>query len=165
MNLVGTPDWNTGYKALLEMGGICELMITHEHFEAAYQVAKKFPDLSADTLPRGNSGGLEASRLSAGVAYGSAQARTGAECCCEDLGTLERVTCELLCGDDAPMDPRMCRNVWPRTFHMFASNFHVERLFVTLPKLFRLIAAKVDDYTPSEQDAMFAGTAERVYRI
>jgi hypothetical protein len=38
-------------------------------------------------------------------------------------------------------------------------------LFVTLPKLFRTYRRAVEDYTPTEQDAMFAGTAERVYRI
>src|SRR6266446_2770174 len=48
---------------------------------------------------------------------------------------------------------------------MFGSNFHVERLFVTLPKLFRTYRRAVEDYTLSEQDQMFAGTAERVYRI
>ena len=48
---------------------------------------------------------------------------------------------------------------------MFGSNFHVERLFVTLPKLFRTYRRAVEDYTLAEQDAMFAGTAERVYRI
>src|SRR5258708_28773717 len=44
LNLVCTPQWNVVYKALLELRGFCELIITHEYFKAAYQVSKHFPD-------------------------------------------------------------------------------------------------------------------------
>ena len=60
---------------------------------------------------------------------------------------------------------RECVETFGPERSMFASNFHVERLFVTLPKLFRTYRRAVEDYTPAEQDMMFAGTAERVYRI
>jgi predicted TIM-barrel fold metal-dependent hydrolase len=60
---------------------------------------------------------------------------------------------------------RECVETFGPERSMFASNFHVERLFVTLPKLFRTYRRAVEDYSLAEQDAMFAGTAERVYRI
>jgi predicted TIM-barrel fold metal-dependent hydrolase len=164
MNLVGTPQWNTGYKALLEMGGICELMITHEYFEAAYQVAKKFPD---QMLILCHAGIPVVSKLDD---YQQAW-RTALRKLAQAPNVVVKIS-GLSSGSPANFYAvtmrqwiRECVETFGPERSMFASNFHVERLFVTLPKLFRTYRRAVDDYTPSEQDMMFAGTAERVYRI
>ncbi len=60
---------------------------------------------------------------------------------------------------------RECVETFGPDRSMFGSNFHVERLFVTLPKLFRTYRRAVDDYSPAEQDQMFCQTAERIVRI
>jgi predicted TIM-barrel fold metal-dependent hydrolase len=164
MNLVGSPEWNTGYKALLEMGGICELMVTHEYFEAAYQVAKKFPD---QMLILCHAGIPVVSKLDD---YQQAW-RTALRKLAQAPNVVVKIS-GLSSGSPANFYAvtmrqwiRECVETFGPERSMFASNFHVERLFVTLPKLFRTYRRAVDDYTPSEQDMMFAGTAERVYRI
>ena len=48
---------------------------------------------------------------------------------------------------------------------MFASNFPVDRLYSTYAALWSAYAQIVADATPSENDALFRGNAQRVYRI
>jgi predicted TIM-barrel fold metal-dependent hydrolase len=142
MKLLGTSQWNAGYKTLLGLGGICELMITH----AGIPVVSKLDDYqqawrtALRKLAQAPNVVVKISGLSSGAPanFYAVTMRQWIRECVETFGP-ER--------------------------SMFASNFHVERLFVTLPKLFRTYRRAVEDYTPAEQDMMFAGTAERVYRI
>jgi predicted TIM-barrel fold metal-dependent hydrolase len=164
MSLVGTPQWSIGYKALLELGGTCELMITHEYFEAAYQVARKFPD---QVLILCHAGIPVVSKLDD---YQQAW-RTALRKLAQAPNVVVKIS-GLSSGSPANFYAvtmrqwiRECVETFGPERSMFASNFHVERLFVTLPKLFRTYRRAVEDYTPAEQDTMFAGTAERVYRI
>ena len=48
---------------------------------------------------------------------------------------------------------------------MFASNWPIDKLFVTYGELLGAFARIVEECTPSEQEALFATNAERVYRI
>jgi predicted TIM-barrel fold metal-dependent hydrolase len=48
---------------------------------------------------------------------------------------------------------------------MFASNFPIDRMFVTYPRLLAAFRRVVEGFSPAEQTQMFASTAERVYRI
>jgi predicted TIM-barrel fold metal-dependent hydrolase len=164
MNLVGTPQWNVGYKALLDLGGICEMIITHEYFEAAYQVAKQFPD---QPLILCHAGIPVVSKLDD---YQQAW-RTALRKLAQVPNVVVKIS-GLSSGSPANFYAvtmrqwiRECVETFGPARCMFGSNFHVERLFVTLPKLFRTYRRAVEDYTLAEQDTMFAGTAERVYRI
>jgi predicted TIM-barrel fold metal-dependent hydrolase len=164
MNLVGTSGWNVGYKALLALGGICELMITHEHFEAAYQVAKQFPDR---ILILCHAGIPVVSKLDD---YQQAW-RTALRKLAQAPNVVVKIS-GLSSGAPANFYAvtmrqwiRECVETFGPERSMFASNFHVERLFVTLPKLLRTYRRAVEDYSPAEQEAIFVGTAERVYCI
>jgi predicted TIM-barrel fold metal-dependent hydrolase len=48
---------------------------------------------------------------------------------------------------------------------MFASNWPIDNLFTTYPRLLATFRTITEDLTVDERDAVFAGTAERVYRI
>ncbi|MEC8998717.1 MAG: amidohydrolase family protein [Actinomycetota bacterium] len=48
---------------------------------------------------------------------------------------------------------------------MFESNFPVDRLSLSYRVLFNAFKKMVVDFSDAEQDAMFSGTAERVYRL
>lgn len=48
---------------------------------------------------------------------------------------------------------------------MFESNFPVDRMSISYPVLWNGLKKIAADYSPSEQDALFAGTATRVYRV
>ena len=48
---------------------------------------------------------------------------------------------------------------------MFASNWPIDNLFTTYPRLLAVFRRLVEDCTADEQEALFARTAERVYRI
>ena len=48
---------------------------------------------------------------------------------------------------------------------MFESNFPVDRFSLSYPVLYNGLKKIVADFTESEKDAMFYGTAERVYRL
>ena len=164
MEHIGSPQWNKGYAALLAVGGTCELMITHEFFDAALQVAQKFPD---HPLILGHAGIPVVSKLDD---YQDAW-RTALR----KLASAPNVVVKISgLSSAAPANfyavimsnwIRECVDTFGPYRSMFGSNFHVERLFVTLPKLFRTYRRAVDDYSPHEQDLMFCGTAERIFRI
>jgi len=164
MDQVGSPQWNEGYGTLLAHGAACELMITHEFFDAAYHVARKFPD---DALILCHAGIPVVSKLD--------DYQTAWRLALRKLASAPNIVVKisgLSSGAPANFYAAIMRN-WVRecvdSFGpercMFGSNFHVERLFVTLPKLFRTYRRAVEDFTPHEQDQMFYNTAERVYRI
>ncbi len=48
---------------------------------------------------------------------------------------------------------------------VFGSNWPVDRMFSSYPDLIDAYAAIISDFTESEQRAMFAGNAERIFRI
>ena len=48
---------------------------------------------------------------------------------------------------------------------MFESNFPVDRAALPYSVLWNTFQIVADDYTSSEQDDLFAGTARRVYRL
>jgi L-fuconolactonase len=48
---------------------------------------------------------------------------------------------------------------------MFESNFPVDRLSISYPVLWNGLKRIVSDFSDSEQDAMFSGTASRIYRL
>jgi predicted TIM-barrel fold metal-dependent hydrolase len=164
MDQVASPQWNEGYAALLAHSGICELMVTHEFFEAAYQVARTFPD---HALILCHAGIPVVSKLDD---YQFAWRKA-----LRKLASAPNVVVKISgLSSGAPANfyaaivrnwIRECVGVFGPDRCMFGSNFHIERLFVTMPKLFRTYRRAVDDLTPREQDQMFLKFAERVYRI
>ena len=60
---------------------------------------------------------------------------------------------------------RQCIELFGPDRCMFASNFPIDRLFVTYSHLLYAFRRSVADLSPSEQEAVFATTAERAYRI
>jgi predicted TIM-barrel fold metal-dependent hydrolase len=164
MDAVGTPQWLEGYGALMRLKATCELMVTHEHFAAMHEVARKFPD---DTLILCHAGIPVVSKLDDYQAAWRSALRK--------LATAPNVVVKisgLSSGSPANFYAvtmrqwiRECAETFGPDRCFFGSNFHVERLFVTLPKLFRTYRRAVEDYSPQERDAMFHRTAERVYRI
>lgn len=164
MEAVGTQPWLEGYGALMRLKGTCELMITHEYFDAIYEVARKFPD---DPVILCHAGIPVVSKLD--------DYQTAWRTALRKLATAPNVVVKisgLSSGSPANFYAvtmrqwiRECVEAFGPERCMFGSNFHVERLFVTLPKLFRTYRRAVEDYAPLEQDSMFRRTAERVYRI
>ena len=48
---------------------------------------------------------------------------------------------------------------------MFESNFPVDRVSVTYPELYNAFKLMVGDFSEADKDALFSGTARRVYRL
>ena len=64
----------------------------------------------------------------------------------------------------APLGPRV-RRAFRRQRCLFGSNWPVDKLFGTWEEIVGGVAENLSDFSPAERDALFAGTAERVYRI
>ena len=64
-------------------------------------------------------------------------------------------------GDDV----RFCIDTFGPDRCMFESNFPVDRQALTYPVLWNALQIMAAGYTDAEQDALFAGTAARVYRL
>jgi predicted TIM-barrel fold metal-dependent hydrolase len=161
---IGSDAWERGYRALLGAGGTCDLMITHEHFGSTLDVARRHPD---DVIILEHCGLPVVSKLDA---YQAAWR--------EDLtrlATAPNVVIKLSAlSSAAPANfftatvsdwIRECIDIFGPERCMFASNFPIDRLFVTYAHLLYAFRRSVEDFTTAEQEAMFATTAERVYRI
>jgi len=159
-----SPQWWEGYEALVRLNATCELMLTHENFDVVYDAARKFPDHPVILC---HAGVPVVSRLDE---YQTAW-RTGLRKLAEapnivvKISGLSSATPANFYAVTMRQWIRACVETFGPDRCMFASNFHAERLFVTMPKLFRTYRRAVDDFTSEEQDAMFRRTAERVYRI
>lgn len=64
-------------------------------------------------------------------------------------------------GDDV----RFCIDTFGPDRCMFESNFPVDRQALTYPVLWNALQTMAAGYTDAEQDALFSGTATRVYRL
>lgn len=161
---IGTPAWERGFEALVARGGSCDLMIPVDHFAAALGVARRHPDA---VVVIEHAGLPVVSKLDSYFAAWSAGLA--------ELATADNVVCKISALSSAALPnfftaslrrwADRCLELFGPQRCMFASNWPIDKLFVTYPRLlsaFRQVAA---DLTPSEQEAMFATTAERVYRI
>jgi len=161
---IGSDPWDRGYRALLARGGTADLMVSHEHFTRVYDVARGHPD---DTIVLEHCGLPVVSKLDAyQAAWREALAR---------LATAPNVVIKLSAlASAAPANfftatisdwIRQCIDLFGPDRCMFASNFPIDRLFVTYAHLVYAFRRSVEVFTPDEQEALFATTAERVYRI
>ena len=62
-------------------------------------------------------------------------------------------------------DVHWCIDLFGPQRCMFESNFPVDRQALTYPVLWNAFQIMAADYDPTEQDRLFAGTAEEVYRL
>jgi len=161
---IGSEAWDRGYRALLAAGGTCDLMIAHDDFGRMLEVARRYPD---DVIVLEHCGLPVVSKLDA---YQAAWLENLAQ-----LATAPNVVVKLSgLSSGAPANfftatiadwIRPCIDVFGPERCMFASNFPIDRLFVSYPHLVYAFRRAVEDLTVTEQEALFATTAERVYRI
>jgi predicted TIM-barrel fold metal-dependent hydrolase len=161
---IGSEAWDRGYRALLAAGGRADLMITNEHFAATLDVARRYPD---DVMVLEHCGLPVVSKLDA---YQAAWRENLTR-----LAAAPNVVIKLSAlSSAAPANfftatvsdwIRQCIDIFGPDRCMFASNFPIDRLFVTYSHLVYAFRRSVEDLAPGEQEAVFATTAERVYRI
>lgn len=161
---IGSPGWERGYRALLAAGGTCDLMITKDHFALALDVARSHPDT---VLVLEHCGLPVVSKLDA---YQAAWREELAR-----LAAAPNVVVKLSALSSAALPNfftasitpwiRQCIELFGPERCMFASNFPIDRLFVTYSHLLHAFRTAVADLSSAEQSQLFAGTAERVYRI
>ncbi|SAL60786.1 amidohydrolase family protein [Caballeronia humi] len=154
--------WRSGYALLEQSGLMFELQAPWWHFGEAAELARDFPDVAMIV----NHTGLPADRSDEGLAGWRAGLETLAAC--------PNVWLKISGLGEAGVRWSVERNVpvvrdalaifgWERS--MFASNFPVDSVVVTLDELFGGFKAMVADRPARERLALFHDNASALYRI
>jgi predicted TIM-barrel fold metal-dependent hydrolase len=161
---IDTPGFDRGVDALEAVGALCELMITLDDYDAAIAVAKRHPGV---TFVLEHAGLPVVSRTDAYFAQWRDAVRRVAE--------IDNVVCKISAlSSGAPSSFFVdsirrwvlgCIDAFGVERCMFASNWPIDKLFVTYGELLAAFVQIAEECTPSEQEALFATNAERVYRI
>jgi predicted TIM-barrel fold metal-dependent hydrolase len=161
---IGSDEWLRGYGELLAQGGTCDLMVSHEYFDQVHRVAERFPDVP---LVLEHAGLPVVSRLDSYFAqWRAALARlASAPNVVIKISALSSGAVPMFFTDSIRHWVRECIELFGPQRCMFASNWPIDNLFTTYPRLLATFRTIVEDLTDDQQDAVFAGTAERVYRI
>jgi predicted TIM-barrel fold metal-dependent hydrolase len=161
---IDTPEFDKGVDALAAVSAVCEVMITLDDYDAAIAVARRHPDV---TFVLEHAGLPVVSRLDGYFARWRQAAERVAE--------LDNFVCKISAlSSGAPATFFVdgirrwvlgCIECFGLERCMFASNWPIDKLFVTYEQLLAAFKEIVEDCSPSEQEALFATNAERVYRI
>jgi predicted TIM-barrel fold metal-dependent hydrolase len=161
---IDTPEFDRGVDALAAVGAICEFMITLDDYDAAIAVARRHPEV---TFVLEHAGLPVVSRTDAYFAQWRDAVRRVAE--------VDNVVCKVSAlSSAAPATFYVdsirrwvlgCLDTFGVDRCMFASNWPIDKLFVTYEQLLAAFVQIVEECTPSEQEALFATNAEHVYRI
>jgi predicted TIM-barrel fold metal-dependent hydrolase len=159
-----TPPWAKGYHALISHGGTVDLMITLDHYDRVIEVAKRHPEA---TMVLEHCGLPVVSKLDAYYEQWRAALapfRDKPNVVCK-VSALSSAALPNFFADSIRRYVLTCIDTFGPDRCMFASNWPIDKLFVTYARLLAVFRGIVQDFTPAEQEAMFATTAERVYRI
>ena len=161
---IDTKDFDRGVDALAAVNAICEFMITLDDYDAAIAVARRHPDV---TFVLEHAGLPVVSRTDAYFATWTEAVRRVAE--------VDNVVCKISALSSAAPATFFvdairrwvfgCVDAFGVERCYFASNWPIDKLFVTYGQLLGAFLQIVEECTPSEQEALFATNAERVYRI
>jgi predicted TIM-barrel fold metal-dependent hydrolase len=163
-SLIGSPEWDRGYRALVGHGAVCDFMVTLDHFDQVLAVARRHPDA---TLVLEHAGLPVVSRLDAYFdQWRGALARLAvAPNVVIKISALSSGAVPNFFTDSIRRWVLTCIDLFGPDRCMFASNWPVDKLFVTYARLLATFRRIVEDLAPGEQQALFGSTAERVYRI
>lgn len=159
---LATPAFDRGARALRGHDARCELTVRWPFFEAVAAAAQRHSDVMFVLEHAGSPD----ERSDAYFADWSSQLRRVAEA--------DNVVCKisgLAIGDHEWTAARLrrwvlaCIELFGIERCMFGSNWPVDKLFGTWLEMVGAFAEIVADFSPGERDALFAGTAEQVYRI
>ena len=159
---LATPAFDQGDRALGKHDARCELTVRWPYFEAVAAAAKRHPEV----LFVLEHAGSPDERTDAYFADWSSQLRRVAEA--------DNIVCKisgLAIGDHDWTASSLrrwvleCIEVFGIQRCLFGSNWPVDKLFGTWDEMVGGFAEIVSDFSADERDALFAGTAERVYRI
>jgi predicted TIM-barrel fold metal-dependent hydrolase len=163
-SLIGSAGWLRGFRSLVEHGGVCDVMVSLDHFDQVLAAARRHPEA---TVVLEHAGLPVVSRLDAYFEQWRATLTR--------LATAPNVVCKISAlssgavpnffTDSIRRWVLTCIDVFGPDRCMFASNWPVDKLFVTYARLLAAFRQIVEDLTPGEQQALFGLTAERVYRI
>jgi predicted TIM-barrel fold metal-dependent hydrolase len=157
-----TPAFDQGARALRKHDARCELTVRWPFFEAVAATARRHPEV----LFVLEHAGSPDERTDAYFADWSSHLRQVAEA--------DNVVCKIsgmAIGDHDWTAASLrrwvleCIDLFGVERCMFGSNWPVDKLFGTWVEMVGAFAEIVSDFSPDERDSLFAGTAERVYRI
>jgi predicted TIM-barrel fold metal-dependent hydrolase len=160
------PEVERGYGLVAATGTMIEVMTSWDHFDDLQRLVDRWPDapvvLGHAGLPVERDDDYyerwQAAMTRLAIASPSMVCKVSALASGADpQWTTDSIRRWLLGCIDA-FGPQRC---------MFASNWPIDKLFGTYPRLFEAYAEIVDaaGISPTEAELMFAGNAERVYRI
>ena len=159
---LGDPAYHRGYRLLERYGLVASMNVRLEHMAAVRDIARRFPDIPAVVdhcgLPESRTDEyFQAWRQAMSVA---AEAEN-VHCKISGLGmrdwnwTVESITPWVLHCIEA-FGPARC---------VFGTNWPVDRLYSSYDTVIDAYREIVSGFSLDEQAAMFAGNAERLYRI
>ncbi len=161
-NLLDDDAFARGYARLARYGLSFDLQIYPNQMEQAYRLAGAHPDVPVIL----NHMGMPVDRDAAGIAAWTSGMRL--------LATLPHVATKIsgLGFIDRHWTPNAMRPVVLETIEafgtdraMFASDFPTDKLFNGYARQLEFYDAVTRDFSLTERDAVFAGNAERLYRI
>jgi predicted TIM-barrel fold metal-dependent hydrolase len=161
---IGSAAWLETFDALAEQGHHCELMVGMEHAEAVERVALSRPE---STVVLVHAGLPVVSRDPDYQAFWRAGIERLARCpniVVKISGLASASPAHVFAAVTADWVEH-CVGAFGPSRAMFASNFMVDRLYTSMPRLVAAYRRAVASYGEPEQAAMFGHNAERVYRI
>lgn len=161
---IGNDDWLRGYAALRTHGGTCDLWVSHESFDRIGKVAETFPD---SVLVLEHCGLPVVSKIDSyfGEWRSALRRLSSHENVVVKISALSSAALPMFFAESIRHWVWTCIDLFGPKRCMFASNWPVDNLFTTYPRLLAVYRQLVEECAPGEQDDLFAGTAERTYRI
>ena len=181
-HMMATPEFRSGASTLARMGFSFDAWLFHHQLAELAALARAVPDL---TIILNHLGGP----LGVGP-YGQAREQTRADwraamrlvaTCPNVVLKVGGIGMDVYYGTgwtaaDVPPgseevaaywgdDVRFCIDTFGPDRCMFESNFPVDRQALTYPVLWNALQIMAADYTDTEQDTLFSGTATRAYRL
>jgi predicted TIM-barrel fold metal-dependent hydrolase len=159
---LGSEAFDRGARALRDHDARCELTVRWPFFGAVADAARRNPDVGFVLEHAGSPD----ERSDAYFAEWSAHLR--------QVAAADNVVCKisgLAIGDHQWTAASLrrwileCIELFGVERCLFGSNWPVDKLFGSWEEMVGGLAENVSDFSPDERDALFAGTAERVYRI
>jgi len=161
---IGTDDWNRGFAALVGLGGSVDLMINREQFDQAHAVAARHPE---STVVLEHAGAPVISKLDSYFEdwrLSLARLATADNVVCK-ISALSSMALPAFFTESIRRWVMTCLDLFGTDRCFFATNWPMDALFTTYPRLLSSFRTLVEELTPAEQAAVFATNAERVYRI
>ncbi|MBV9662168.1 MAG: amidohydrolase family protein [Acidimicrobiales bacterium] len=164
LDSVGSDAFMSGYRELVTRHGVCDLWVEIDQFPALTEIARQHSDVIVV---------LEHAGLPVVSKLDAYQERWRTSM--KELAKSPNVVCKISALSSGALPNFFVDSIRDWVLHcidafgpdrcMFASNFPIDRMFVTYPRLLSAFRRVVENFTPTEQRQLFAETAERVYRI